>query len=224
MALLGRAALAMWWDMAPAMRSEFQQWHSQEHFPERLALPGFLRATRWASADGGEGFFVMYEVADLGALESPEYLARLNAPTPWSTQLMPHHRNMVRCMSTVVESHGAGVARHALTIRSKEGRAEGDADLQRWREAAGRWCDQPGVAGVHLLHTQKLTLDVTAEQRIRGLADRTVDAILVACAWESEALTEMQASLQSAWPEASFARYELAMSRHASEVGQPGQR
>ncbi|WP_349741034.1 hypothetical protein [Roseateles cavernae] len=32
---------------------EFEHWHSHEHFPERLALPGFLRALRWADAGGG---------------------------------------------------------------------------------------------------------------------------------------------------------------------------
>ena len=56
MALLGQAALAMWWDMAPEQRTEFQDWHSHEHFRERLAIPGFRRATRWSAADGGEGF------------------------------------------------------------------------------------------------------------------------------------------------------------------------
>lgn len=38
MALLGQAALAMWWDMAPDMGAEFQRWPSQEHFRERLAI------------------------------------------------------------------------------------------------------------------------------------------------------------------------------------------
>ena len=46
MSLLGKACLAMWWDMAPDMRAEFEHWHSHEHFPERLAIPGFQRATR----------------------------------------------------------------------------------------------------------------------------------------------------------------------------------
>src|SRR3954469_10684129 len=104
MAMLGSAALAMWWDMAPAMRDEFEHWHTHEHFPERLSLPGFLRASRWASATGGDGFFVMYELAEHGALASPEYLARLNAPTPWSRKLMPHHTNMVRSQCLVLES------------------------------------------------------------------------------------------------------------------------
>src|SRR4051812_11628779 len=116
MALLGQAALAMWWDMAPQRRAEFEHWHTHEHFPERLAIPGFLRASRWADAGGGPGFFVMYELASHAALASPEYLARLNAPTPWSVQLMPHHSNMVRSQCEVLASCGAAVGRHVLTL------------------------------------------------------------------------------------------------------------
>ena len=62
MPLLGSAAIAMWWDMAPAHRVEFEDWHSHEHFAERLGIPGFLRGSRWADAAGGNGFFVMYEL------------------------------------------------------------------------------------------------------------------------------------------------------------------
>ena len=55
MPFLGSAAIAMWWDIAPAQRKEFEDWHSHEHFPERLSIPGFLRASRWAGAN--ESFF-----------------------------------------------------------------------------------------------------------------------------------------------------------------------
>ena len=98
------AALAMWWDMAPAMRDAFEHWHSHEHFPERLALPGFRRASRWADAGAGEGFFVLYELATYEALTSPEYLARLNAPSDWSRRMMPHHRNMVRSQCRLLQA------------------------------------------------------------------------------------------------------------------------
>ena len=80
MALLGSAAIAMWWDIAPAHRIEFEDWHSHEHFPERLSIPGFLRGSRWASSS--EGFFVMYELEIYDILTSPHYLQRLNNPTP----------------------------------------------------------------------------------------------------------------------------------------------
>jgi hypothetical protein len=62
MPLLGKGALAMWWDMAPHMKTEFENWHTHEHFPERLAIPGFLRGSRWTDVDEGEGIFVLYEV------------------------------------------------------------------------------------------------------------------------------------------------------------------
>ena len=55
MSLHGKAALAMWWDMSASRRAEFEHWHTHEHFPERLGIPGFNRATRWTSADGDEG-------------------------------------------------------------------------------------------------------------------------------------------------------------------------
>jgi hypothetical protein len=50
----------MWWDIAPALRAEFEDRHSHEHYLKRLGIPGFLRGSRWASS--GESFFVMYEL------------------------------------------------------------------------------------------------------------------------------------------------------------------
>src|SRR5688500_8131666 len=117
MPLLGKAAVAMWWDMAHAHRAEFEDWHSHEHFPERMRIPGFHRGSRWASSTGGEGFFVMYELQAYETLVSAAYLARLNDPTPWSVKMMPKHSNMVRSQCLVLASHGGGMAGHMLTVR-----------------------------------------------------------------------------------------------------------
>ena len=120
MTLLGSAAVAMWWDIAPAMKAEFEDWHSHEHFPERMSIPGFRRGSRWADAKGGEGFFVLYELDQYEVLASPAYLARLNDPTPWSTRMMPHHRNMVRSLCRISDSYGGGIGQHMLTLRESE--------------------------------------------------------------------------------------------------------
>ncbi|MCG2592300.1 hypothetical protein LZ009_05845 [Ramlibacter sp. XY19] len=188
MALLGDSALAMWWDMAADMRAEFEHWHSHEHFPERLAQPGFLRASRWSAVDGGEGFFILYELQDHGALSSPAYVARLNAPTPWSTRLMPHHRNMVRSQARVLHSHGAGVSRHAMTLRLSP--REGEA--QRLQGALRALIEElplrAGLGGAHLLRTDTPAIAPTTEQRIRGNADRSADWIFIVCGYERETL------------------------------------
>jgi hypothetical protein len=188
MALLGDAALAMWWDMAPAMRAEFEDWHTHEHFPERLSIPGFRRATRWASADGGPGFFVLYELAGYDVLTSPAYLARLNAPTPWSAKLMPHHANMVRSQARVVASRGGAAARHALSVRLSAAPGHEHVLHAALCEVVETLPSRPGIAGAHLLQTDTPAIAATAEQRIRGLADRAADTIVVVCGYEEAAL------------------------------------
>src|SRR5690606_18387529 len=96
---------------------EFAHWHAHEHFPERLGVPGFRRASRWRQAGGGEGVFVMYELDGHEVLSSEAYLQRLNAPTPWSVRMMPLHRDMMRSQCEVLASRGAVTAEHAMTVR-----------------------------------------------------------------------------------------------------------
>jgi len=188
MRLLGSAAIAMWWDMAADMRAEFEHWHSHEHFPERMAVPGFRRGSRWAAADGGEGFFVLYELQDHATLSSDGYLQRLNAPTPWSTRLMPHHRNMVRSQCRVAASHGSAIARHVLTVRLTP--AEGaEATLeQRLAALAQDIAGRPGITAGHLLQTRAPAIATTTEQKIRGGADAAADWIFLACGYDRTAL------------------------------------
>ena len=227
MALLGQAALAMWWDMAPAWKAEFEDWHTHEHFPERLGVPGFLRSSRWTSADGGDGIFVLYELAGHQVLSSPEYLARLNAPTPWSDKLMPQHRNMVRSQNHVLASRGAAIARLATTIRLSPATGRAD-DL---RAGLGALIDDmasmPGIAGAHLLRHQAPDIAETTEQKIRGSADRSADWIFIGCAYDANALEVLaagvlsSASLERLGADADQFRatYSLATSATPADVG-----
>jgi hypothetical protein len=51
MALLGAAVITMWWKVPGDARAELEDWHSHEHFPERLSIPGFRRTiTIWCEA------------------------------------------------------------------------------------------------------------------------------------------------------------------------------
>lgn len=192
MALLGKAVLAMWWDVSAESRPELEHWHAHEHFPERLALPGFLRASRWTAVDGGEGFFVMYELQDHAVLSSPAYVARLNAPSPWSTRMMPLHRGMVRSQCKVLHSQGAVTARHALTIRLSPAPSQAQALRSGLAELAAWAPQQPGLVGLHLMHHEPPALAATTEQQIRGNADRAADWVIVASGYELAALRRLE--------------------------------
>ena len=196
--MLGQAALAMWWDMDPDIRDEFEHWHSHEHVPERLALPGFQRASRWAEAGDGEGFFVLYELATYAALVSPQYLARLNAPSEWSRRMMPHHRNMVRSQCRVLESHGSAVSGHSITVRFSPAAGEQERLRSHLGALARELPARPGLAGAHLLQTDTPAIAPTTEQQIRGLADRAADWIFFATGYDAQALHRLAEGALSA--------------------------
>ncbi|HTS21726.1 MAG TPA: hypothetical protein VMN79_07925 [Casimicrobiaceae bacterium] len=177
----------MWWNMASELRSEFEDWHTHEHFPERLAIPGFLRGSRWTDAGNGQGVFVLYELEDFSVLSSPAYVARLNAPTRWSAAMMPHHREMVRAQSHVVASCGGVITRYVSTLRfSIEGTAEAlVASLSRQLEGLSA---EPGIVGAHLLRHETPGIETTTEQRIRGTPDKPGDWVLVICGYARDIL------------------------------------
>ena len=190
MSLLGQAAVAMWWNIRPEQRSEFGDWHSHEHFPERLGIPGFRRGSRWTSTLDAEGFFVLYELERYETLSSSGYLERLNAPTPWSTKMMPHHLNMVRSQCRVAASFGGGVATSLATIRLSPAAAN-ESDLKTALTRTLRALAlKPGLTGAHLLMTDTpRTTAPTAEQQIRG-SDGAADWIVLLSGYDPEAVQE----------------------------------
>jgi len=196
--LLGKAALAMWWNVRPERRTEFGDWHSHEHFPERMSIPGFRRGSRWTSALDTQGFFVLYELEAYETLTSAAYLDRLNHPTPWSTKMMPHHLDMVRSQCRVAASFGGGIATALATIRLAPRVEEEERLKAALIDAIEDVPVTPGLTGAHLLVTDTpQTSRPTTEQRIRG-ADAVADWIVLLSGYEGEAVEEAVAAKLSA--------------------------
>jgi hypothetical protein len=179
MSLLGKAAVAMWWNIRSDQCSEFGDWHSHEHFPERMSIPGFRRGSRWTSTVDAEGFFVLYELETYEILTSRGYLDRLNAPTPWSMKMMPHHLNMVRSQCRVAASFGGGVAASLVTIRLSPEAGKEAVLKSVLAEMLSVFVSRPGLTGAHILFTDTPeTASPTTEQKIRG-GDGAADWILL---------------------------------------------
>ncbi|MDD1517796.1 MULTISPECIES: hypothetical protein [Bradyrhizobium] len=226
MSLLGKAAVAMWWSVHPEQRTEFGDWHSHEHFPERMSIPGFRRGSRWTSKTDAEGFFVLYELEHYDVLTSKGYLDRLNAPTPWSTKMMPHHLGMIRSQCRIVASFGGGVATSLATIRLSP-EAGREAALQaRLSDMLGALAQKPGLTGAHLLLTDTpRTSAPTTEQQIRG-KDSTADWIVLLSGYDADVVEDVIAgqfsasSLQAAGARENFitGRYRLAFTMTPQDV------
>jgi hypothetical protein len=178
MALMGSAAMILSFDVAPDAVAEHDDWHTHEHLPERLAIPGFLRGTRWVALEGNPRYFVLYEVEALATLTSAAYLARLNQPTPWTTKMMPHYRGMTRGFCAVTATYGAGVGNSAALIRFKPPEEDG-GPLREWLSttALPPLPSRSGLGCAHLLEAAE-TPPSTNEQRIRGVDSTMAWAVL----------------------------------------------
>ena len=86
------AFLALWNSISsPALQPEYETWHTMEHVPERVGLPGFIEARRYRSweptANGTPLYFTCYWLDSLDALDSAPYRDVFTYPTPWSARM-----------------------------------------------------------------------------------------------------------------------------------------
>lgn len=194
MPLLGSAAMLLSFDIASDAIGEHDDWHTHEHLPERLSIPGFLRGTRWIAAAGQPRYVVLYEVAKLDTLTSAAYLERLNQPTPWTAKMMPHYRGMIRGLCGVTASFGLGIGHLMYVIRLKPVAQAPASELHGLREGlAASISTKPGVGSVHLL-TAAASAPMTREQRIRG-TDASVGSALLIMGYEPDAVLESARAL-----------------------------
>jgi hypothetical protein len=105
----GAGYLAIWSDLSPENETDWAHWITREHAAERVGINGFL-ACRIFRALGVavNRYFILYELDDENVVGGPDYLARLNAPTPWSQRTMPKLGNFARGGGRIGASAGTG--------------------------------------------------------------------------------------------------------------------
>jgi hypothetical protein len=181
MALLGAAVLAIWNDIAPGGDDEFIHWHTREHIPERVGVPGFLRGRRYVAVSGSPRYFTLYETESVETLSGGAYAARLNDPTPWTRRSLPLFRNTKRTACRVSASVGVGVggALATLDFGPEPGREQ---ELQAWLSATTLpvMSERPGVVGVHFCQADVEATQVkTEEKKLRDRADELARWVLL---------------------------------------------
>src|SRR6266516_1042262 len=151
MSLHGSAFLAMWHDIATPGEPDYNLWHTREHMPERLGVPGFLVGRRYVDWSLGKyRYFTLYEGQALDVFCSAPYLARLNAPTPWSNRIQPYFLNFIRAACQTVATRGRGIGGALLTTRVDFTDGGRGAFAACGPEIAERIGALAGVTGVHV--------------------------------------------------------------------------
>jgi hypothetical protein len=155
----GAGFLAIWSDIEPGTLADYRHWLTREHTTERVTTKGFL-AVRVFRADraGLDRFFILYELEAPEVLDGPAYMARLNAPTPWSQRIMPQLGNFIR---------GGGV------MSARAGRGEGSTiaalRLEQLPEAPQALADAlaalDGIAAVQVGVTDQARTQVPTKEK-----------------------------------------------------------
>jgi hypothetical protein len=188
MALAGTGAVAIWHDIAPEGRAAFYAWHGSEHMPERVGIPGFLRGRRYIAARGEPEFFNLYETESPAVVTGPQYLARLNAPTPWTVSSVRHFRRVARSLCEVAASAGAGQGGLIATFRYAVDDAAAARHRARVTHEVPRIASEAGIAGCHLLVADEAASAVeTAEKKVRAEQNLIPRWIVLVESWGDEA-------------------------------------
>lgn len=189
MSLAGEGAVAIWHDIAPEGRAEFYAWHGEEHMPERVGIPGFLRGRRYVAIEADLEFFNLYEAQSVEVLKGQDYTARVNAPTPWTFSAVKHFRSVARAICRV--SHTSGPAQGGLIATLRYDVPDNIASAHKAALLRGLVPDllaTRGVAGVHLLTADaQASGAATAEQKARGVANAVPRWVLLLEGWGDEA-------------------------------------
>lgn len=76
-------------DVAAAFEDEFNDWYNTAYIPGYLKVPGCLRARRFVAVEGLPKYLTVYEFADAGVPDTPEWAAA-RVGNPWNQRMRPH--------------------------------------------------------------------------------------------------------------------------------------
>ncbi len=176
----GQAQLAIWSDIEPDQETDYLHWLTREHVLERVGVEGFLSGRVFRS-EGAEKrrFFITYELQEAAALAGPSYLARLNAPTPWSQRIMPTLQNFARGGGPVVARAGLGCGAVAVPLRL-DLEAAGLLNAAEQQALVERVAGFDAVAQVWLMAVDAAATGVpTKEKAMRRSVEGAFDGVLV---------------------------------------------
>ena len=154
MGLLGNAVLVNWGGILPDKETNYNEWHSKEHMPERISLPGFLRGYRAVGIDGTEinhKYFMMYEAEKKEIFVSKEYLERLNNPTKWTKEILSSYLSPSRTICSVISTKSIGLGGFILTIRFLDKNIQNQHHVESLKLLTREVTEFQGITGMHVL-------------------------------------------------------------------------
>jgi hypothetical protein len=170
-----KGILSIWNDMDAEHRDFYEQWYMNEHFPERLGVPGFRRGRRYEAVEADRRYFSFYELDSPEVLFSEAYLARLNAPTAWTQRMMSVWKGMFRTVCERLEREGSALGGYVVGARWEVPVALKPGLAGRIRQELA----DPSVVAVDVWRAFERQNAATQESQKRGTPDRMITAAVL---------------------------------------------
>lgn len=92
-----------------AWEDEFNTWYDTEHIPVRMAAPGFIGARRYRATESDD-YLVVYEMASMAALATPEYDRIKNQPSELTRRMLGGVHGFTRYLGETLAAAGGAQA------------------------------------------------------------------------------------------------------------------
>ncbi len=104
-----RGLLCIWTDVDPVHELDFNRWYDREHMQERVAIPGFQSARRFAAVgDCPRPYLALYYTDNLGIFQTQPYRNAFTNQTAWSRENFTRMRGTQRRVGRLSLEAGAG--------------------------------------------------------------------------------------------------------------------
>jgi len=166
--------LAIWSDVDPADETDYLHWLTREHVQERLSIPGFLAVRVFRTeAEGRARFLIFYRLRDAGIVGSEAYLARLNAPTPWSQKIMPTLKNFMRGGGRILQECGDGAGGYVAPVLFPA------AQISNYLAAAEEIAKADRMAATRICEVDSKSSGIATGEKSMRTGDRGFEAMLL---------------------------------------------
>lgn len=198
MSLFGEGVIAIWSDIRAEGLETFYAWHDNEHVPERVGIPGFIRGRRYVAVEGSPRFYMQYETVSPEVQVGQDYLNRLNNPTEWTRRALAYFENTTRSLTRkrFSQAKGDGAELIAAGIDAPQ---EALSALRRalLTGVLPELFLDPGIQGVHWLETDRAGSALETEER-RGRQVGVCDAVVLVETTRPEPAHQARARLAQA--------------------------
>jgi len=117
-------------DIPREIDEDFNKWYTEEHFSERLAVPGMRSVRRYRAIGSQPAYMIVYRSDSIDDFVSPAYRAVLDKPTSRSQRILTRFQNVVRAVGRETwRNSESSVGGSMIVVQCKA--VEGKEDLAR---------------------------------------------------------------------------------------------